>query len=58
VIREREVEDRRIPIVALTAHAMVGERERCVDAGMDDFLTKPLLMERLRQVLQRFNVMA
>ncbi|HKE00772.1 MAG TPA: response regulator, partial [Planctomycetota bacterium] len=44
----------RIPIVAVTAHAMRGDRERCLAAGMDEYLTKPVAIEDLRKVLDRF----
>ena len=47
---------RRVPIVALTANAMAGDRERCIAAGMDDYLSKPFSRDNLRTVLQRWLV--
>ncbi len=44
----------RIPIIALTAGAVKGEKERCLDAGMDDFLTKPIDSKALLGVMSRF----
>jgi PAS domain S-box-containing protein len=46
----------RTPIVALTASAMAGQLERCLEAGMDDLITKPLDVERLQSVLEHFGL--
>ncbi len=54
LLRERERGRRRTPVVALTAGALRGERENALEAGMDDFLTKPIEPERLKVVLERF----
>jgi signal transduction histidine kinase/ligand-binding sensor domain-containing protein/DNA-binding response OmpR family regulator len=53
-IRDAETSLARMPIVALTADAMKGTLERCLEAGMDDYLTKPLDIARLQDVLDRF----
>ncbi|AXK39062.1 ATP-binding protein [Crenobacter cavernae] len=53
-IRAAEAPGRRVPIVACTAHASSEEREACRDAGMDDFLTKPLTLDKLAQCLARW----
>lgn len=44
----------RIPVVALTAHAMVGEDKKCLEAGMNDYLTKPLDRKKLIEVLGKY----
>ncbi len=51
-IRRREGGGRRMPIIALTANALRGEAARASAAGMDDYLTKPVTLARLRQVLE------
>jgi len=52
-IRRREQAGERVPIVALTANAMAGDRERCLAAGMDEYISKPFRAEVLREVLSR-----
>jgi len=52
--KQEESKERRVPIVALTAGAIKGEKERCLEAGMDDFLTKPIDWDALIGVLKRY----
>ncbi|HWZ91841.1 MAG TPA: response regulator, partial [Polyangiaceae bacterium] len=53
-IRTREAGGRRLPIIAVTAHALVGERDRAIAAGMDDYITKPLNPTLLREAIERW----
>ena len=53
-IRHREGKTKHTPIVAMTAHALEGDRAKCIAAGMDEYITKPVKPEELKRVLQLF----
>jgi len=53
-LRELEQTEHRVPIVALTANAMADDRAKCIAAGMDDYLSKPVSIEDLRRIMQRW----
>ena len=48
------VPNQNIPIIAMTANAMKGDHERCLEAGMDDYVAKPVSIVKLQEVLQRW----
>ena len=54
-IRSLETTGHHAPIVAMTAHAMAGDREICLACGMDDYITKPLKIEDLARTLERWS---
>jgi CheY-like chemotaxis protein len=53
-IREHESSSCRLPIIAVTAHAISGEQQRCVSVGMDDYLAKPYSIKNLELLLERW----
>jgi len=53
-IRRYENAPQRTPVIAMTAHALDGDRARCIEAGMDDYVSKPVKPEELQRVLARY----
>ena len=55
IIREREKESgEHVPVIAMTANAMKGDREKCLDAGMDDYIAKPIRSDKLFNILEKY----
>jgi two-component system, sensor histidine kinase and response regulator len=58
-IRAKELNlGKHVPIIAMTANAMIGDRERCLEAGMDEYLPKPVDVSKLAEVLEKINPQA
>ncbi|MGA8263706.1 MAG: ATP-binding protein, partial [Ignavibacteriaceae bacterium] len=59
VIRSLKTEKKNVPIIAITAHALMGDKEKCIEAGMNDYLSKPIKSEILIQKVDKWlNVKA
>ena len=53
--REAQNDISRIPIIAMTANAMKGDREKCLDAGMDDYISKPVNATKLKEAIDKWG---
>ncbi len=53
-IRKLNSDSSKVPIIAITAHALIGDREKCIEAGMDDYISKPIIPDQLIKILDRW----
>ena len=50
----RKIQTEHVPIIALTAGTVIGEREKCLEAGMDDYAAKPIVRKTIEQILSNW----
>jgi CheY-like chemotaxis protein len=55
-IRSSDARTKNVPIIAVTANAMAGDREMCLSAGMNDYVAKPIRLDALTHALQRVRM--
>jgi CheY-like chemotaxis protein len=53
--KKEEATGKHIPIIAMTAHAMSGDQRRCLEAGMDDYLSKPIKKDDFKCVIEKWS---
>jgi len=53
-LEKESAQSSRIPVIAMTAHALPGDREKCMDAGMDDYITKPINLNLVKTVIEKW----
>lgn len=54
MIREMKEPKNKIPIIAITAHALIGDREKCIEAGMDEYVPKPMVARQIIRLIDHF----
>ncbi|MFT5095779.1 MAG: CheY-like chemotaxis protein [Porticoccaceae bacterium] len=52
---DEKTSGKHVPIIAMTAHAMQGDREKCLDGGMDEYVSKPIRRKDLKAVIERMS---